>query len=80
MAVRTLITVVLVATALAGCGRRGGLEPPGTQVDLAPPGAVEGPLVPSDVSPLDPGSVPATPEERVLQPPPRRRFFLDFIL
>jgi len=77
MPLRTLIIVLLAVVALAGCGRRGNLEPPGGQ-----PAAAAGPYgAPvTDVSPLDPGSVPALPEQRQIQPPPRRRFFLDYLL
>jgi predicted small lipoprotein YifL len=73
MPVRTLIIVLLAVAALAGCGRRGDLEAPGatTSTSAAPP---------TNVSPLDPGSVPVTPQQQQLQPPPRRRFLLDFLL
>ena len=72
MPLRTLIIVLLALAALAGCGRRGSLEAPGAATSTS-----AGP--PSNVSPLDPGSLPATPEQHQLQPP-RRRFFLDFLL
>jgi predicted small lipoprotein YifL len=74
MPVRTLIIVLLAGSALAGCGRRGELEPPG-----APSVTTSGPPV-TDVSPLDPGSIPDVPAQQQLQPPPRRRLFLDFLL
>lgn len=72
MPIRALIIVVVAIAALAGCGRRGDLEAPGatTSTSIAPP---------SNVSPLDPGSVPAPPEQQV-QPPPQRRFILDYLL
>ena len=77
MPIRTLIIVLLAVTALAACGRRGPLEAPGAQ-----PAAAAGPTAPpaTNVSPLDPGSVPATPARQQLQPPPRRHFFLDYLL
>jgi len=73
MPIRALIIVVVAVAALAGCGRRGDLEPPGTTgtTSAAPP---------INVSPLDPGSEPALPEQNQLQPPPRRRFILDYLL
>jgi predicted small lipoprotein YifL len=76
MPLRTLIIILLAAAALSGCGRRGSLEAPGEPSPRA--GSYGAP--PADVSPLDPGSVPATPEQQQLQPPPRRRYFLDFLL
>jgi hypothetical protein len=76
MPVRTLIIVLLSVAALAGCGRRGSLEEPGTPATgtiAAPPG--------SGISPLDPGSPPvAAPPQSVSQPAPERRFLLDFLL
>jgi predicted small lipoprotein YifL len=73
MPVRTLIIVLLAVAAIAGCGRRGSLEAPGA----APSTSSAAPT--SNVSPLDPGSVPATPEQRPIEPQ-QRRFFLDFLL
>jgi predicted small lipoprotein YifL len=73
MPIRALIIVLVTLAALAGCGRRGDLEAPGatTSTSTAPP---------SNVSPLDPGSVPATPEQQPIEPPPRRHFILDYLL
>jgi predicted small lipoprotein YifL len=75
MLFRTLIVVFAVA-ALAGCGRRGDLEPPGGKHAV---GAVEPP--PTNVSPLDPGStvVPAQAPASG-EPAPRKYFILDFLL
>jgi predicted small lipoprotein YifL len=83
MPVRTLFIVLLAATALVCCGRRGPLEEPGT-----PAGSVSGisaAPVNDGTSPLDPGStVTAGPmvsaPQPQTQPSPRRRFFLDFLL
>jgi predicted small lipoprotein YifL len=86
MPIRTLIIVVLAVTALAACGRRGDLEPPGAAVaeENAPAQAL-----PDDgVSPLDPGSealvtdtgsLGEAPEPQPI-PPKNRPFFLDFLL
>src|SRR5262245_32022494 len=75
MALRTLIIVLLAVAALSGCGRRGNLEVPG---ESTPAPSLYG--APLDVSPLDPGSVPAPPGQQELRPPARRRFFLAFLL
>lgn len=77
MTFRALIILVLVAVAATSCGRRGGLESPKPAAEDATPQAL-----PADgVSPLDPGSdlVGVQPEAEPAQPP-RRRFFLDFLL
>ncbi len=78
MPIRTLIIVILAVAAVTGCGRRGGLEPPGAAAANEGAAAV---LATDGISPLDPGS-PAIDEQADadLTPPPRRRFFLDFLL
>jgi hypothetical protein len=76
MPIRMLIIVALAAVAVAGCGRRGGLEPPGTVAEEAAQALPE-----DGISPLDPGSsVVGEPADLQPAPPPRRRFFLDFLL
>ncbi|MBH0236413.1 lipoprotein [Methylobrevis albus] len=60
---------MVVATALAGCGRRGSLEPPGTPEPAAAPGGL--------------GAVPlGAPEPRrpAPTPAPDRPFLLDWLL
>ena len=78
MPIRTLIIIILALTAVTGCGRRGDLEAPGAAV--ADESAAR--ALPADgVSPLDPGSsVVGEQAEPEPAPPPRRRFFLDFLL
>ncbi|MGH6922443.1 MAG: lipoprotein [Propylenella sp.] len=76
MPVRSLIIVVLAAVAVSGCGRRGGLEAPGAVAEDTAQALPE-----DGISPLDPGSsVVGAPAEPQAAPPPRRRFFLDFLL
>jgi predicted small lipoprotein YifL len=75
MPIRTLIILLLAASALVGCGRRGDLEPPNavtqTKGDKAPPA--------SGISPLDPGSDSAEPPPPPAEAP-KKHFFLDFLI
>jgi predicted small lipoprotein YifL len=78
---RTLVIALVALLALAACGRRGDLEPPGATTKAAP-AAVATPAPPGGgISPLDPGSTGNA--EAVTAPPPKdapKRFFLDFLL
>jgi predicted small lipoprotein YifL len=76
MPVRTLIIVLLAVAALSGCGRRGALEEPGAR----PAATAETAVQADDTSPLDPGAPAIAAPEVQPTPPPRRRFFLDFLL
>ncbi len=65
----TLVLAILVAAlAPAGCGRKGGLEPPGA----APPP----PMAPATVI----GGVAGPTAEPAETPPPKRPFFLDVLI
>jgi predicted small lipoprotein YifL len=75
MPVRSLIIVLLVAAALTGCGRRGGLEERG----VAPAAATSPAPAGTGASPLDPGA-PGVIQEPAPPLAPKRRFFLDFLL
>jgi predicted small lipoprotein YifL len=78
MPIRTLIIVILAVAAISGCGRRGNLELPAAAVVNEAPATA---LAADGVSPLDPGSTePENQAEAQPAPPPRRRFFLDFLL
>ena len=80
---RSSILVLALALAVAGCGRRGALEPPPGAPEIAPraqavtPGGA--PMLPPTTSLQRPGSGTGEPlaEDRVR---PDRPFFLDFLL
>ena len=75
MPVRTLIIVLLAGSPRSPAA--GGAESSSRPAHrLSPPPAPPA----TDVSPLDPGSIPDVPAQQQLQPPPRRRSFLDFLL
>ena len=77
MPLRILILVLLALTAVSGCGRRGPLEAPGAE----PAAATDAAPVGYGISPLDPGApAVAPPPQQQLEPAPRRRFLLDFLL
>lgn len=87
MPIRTLIVVLLALVAVSGCGRRGSLQLPDTAATAQPASTAPA----SAVSPLDPGSSPATddvipaapppvPDEEPAPAPQKKRFFLDFLL
>lgn len=63
------IAVLIVAVTLAGCGRRGGLEPPGTTEPATAPGGIA-------AVPLG-GPEPRRPDPT---PAPDRPFLLDWLL
>jgi predicted small lipoprotein YifL len=63
MSIRTLIILLAAVAALAACGRRGDLQPPGTPETTAIPAE---PMLRAE-----PAQAPPEP------PPPERRFFLD---
>lgn len=70
--VRMTVLTVLMALALAACGRKGPLEPPPSTVEQAKPAA-----------PADTGIMPplgAKKPETKAPPPPDKPFFLDFLL
>ena len=69
MSIRAVIVVLVAALACAGCGRRGALEPPGTQ-DSAPAVGPEAIL-----SPASPGAT--EPPEAARAAAPEKRFILD---
>ncbi len=78
MPIRTFIVILLALAVVSGCGRRGNLEPPG--VAASTPSTSTAPA--TAISPLDPGSSPASGD---LPPPapaeaPKKRFLLDFLL
>ena len=70
--IRTILVLVLIGIAAAGCGRRGDLQAPGT---VEPDPAV-GPE--AMLSPASPGAT-EPPEERP-EAAPEQRFFLDPLL
>ncbi len=76
MSVRSVLVVVLVAAALAGCGRRGDLEAPDTAAVTSAPAQAPA----NDASPLDPGSNPAPATQPPPPPPQARHFPLDFLI
>jgi len=93
MPIRTLLILALVAVAIAGCGRRGGLEEPAPAI--APTSAAETvderPIVSAPDDSITPGSGAAantldatSPGAQdpsiVTEPAPARPFFLDFLL
>ena len=64
------IGALIAALGLAGCGRKGGLDPPPGAAAIDQTAAAE-PGVPPELGP-DGQPVPA--------PPPRRRTFIDFLI
>jgi hypothetical protein len=74
MIIRTLIFVALVASVIAGCGRRGSLEAAGEPETTLAPGAGSASYT------LDATSPGAQEPEAEQSPAPQRRFFLDFLL
>jgi predicted small lipoprotein YifL len=64
------IGALVAALGLAGCGRKGGLDPPPGAAAIDQTAAAE-PGVPPELGP-DGQPVPA--------PPPRRRTFIDFLI
>jgi len=92
MPVRAFIFMLLAALALAGCGRLGPLEAPPGKAAVAVPAAdaTQTTTIGTGVSSLDPGSgtlsitgasgPTASTEEAQPAAPPKKRFFLDFLL
>jgi predicted small lipoprotein YifL len=81
MPIRRLMILLLAATLLSGCGRRGPLEPPDRAESVANPVEQATSPVPGDpllTDPVSPGA--QEPAEARPDTAPRRRFLLDFLL
>jgi predicted small lipoprotein YifL len=81
MPIRTLVILLAVAVALAACGRRGALEPPGSADDVASPAAQTTAPVPGDpllTAPVSPGAQEPAAARR--ETTPARPFVLDFLI
>jgi len=75
------------ALALAGCGRKGALDPPPSSSLTAPPAPDERTSLGQNVDPLTPGfhrapqqPVAAAAPSASEPPPAQRSFFLDFLI
>ena len=81
MPIRILAVLLLAAIALAGCGRRGALEPPEPAEAVSNPAQQTTSPVPGQpllTGPVSPGA--QEPAEAGPTAAPERRFFLDFLL
>ena len=71
------IVLVIAVAALSGCGRRGDLQLPHAGATAT---QEETPSTPTAVSPLDPGSGQHDDTTSKHAIPPKKHFFLDFLL
>jgi predicted small lipoprotein YifL len=81
MPIRTLAVFLAAAVALAACGRRGALEPPGSAGDIPSPAQQTTAPVPGDpllTAPVSPGAQEPAAARAETAPP--RRFLLDFLI
>ena len=69
MLIRAILVFAVAALAMAGCGRRGELEPPGSTAADSVPGPE------AMLTPASPGAT--EPPEQAPAAAPERRFFLD---
>ncbi len=70
---KTSALALMLALAVAGCGRKGPLEAPSTAVPVSEAVKPEDKVA---ITPLPKRSVPAAPQQEV----PKKPFFLDFLL
>lgn len=76
---RTALLVLLIALAVAGCGRRGALQEPGSPDAAVAPALSEPTLAPGGQGSLLDAQSPGSQEPAEDRPAaaPERRFFLD---